>query len=554
MAMRITKHDIGAEIISILTRGMYPDPRDALREYVQNGVDAGAKHIGIKIRSNTIAIMDDGEGMDENVMRDAIRVGISDKNPHAEVGFRGIGIYSAFHLCDELRIYSRTEKDDTPRVLLFNFKSMRDLLEKQQLDRVNGTITAKELVDLQAILQDNIRLRALRANDFVQQGTRVEMFGLEPSFFQSLSRFEEVADYLRQVVPLHFDPDHFKWAKRIEKKIRDTCAQHGTRLNLVSLKLQVNKKTESLFRPYRDDLFGGDPLRPVFREVKSRHEFFGVVWGCLNPVRKKIQDRHLRGFLLTKQGFALGRRTDMARHFGKRTTYFDRYIGEIIVVEPGLLPNAARTDFEHSAMRTSFYEALASVAAGYNEKADEHQELTKGDDVLDAAIDRITEIEKTIAFNYEKADRLLDMVVEIRSTREELDKRLKKGAFRSTRTDDAKSVSKSARAMERQIQDFIESSKKKRRKKASQSSPEDNVRKRLRKLPRPVRTHARVREPESLIDVLEAVDLALPEEAKAAMELLDERFIQSSASSKAEYTQILKELQEELEDIVLEGA
>jgi len=552
--MRITKHDIGAEIISILTRGMYPDPRDALREYVQNGVDAGAKNIDIKIRSNSITVVDDGEGMDDAVMRDAVRVGISDKNPHADVGFRGIGIYSAFHLCDELRIYSRTNGGDPPQVLVFGFKSMRDLLERQQLERASGRIAARELVDLQAILQNNIQLKPLKSDEFTQQGTRVEMSGLAPSFFQSLSKFDEVADYLRQVVPLYFDSERFKWAKHIEKKIRDTCSEHGAQFSLVSLTLQVNKKTEKLFRPYRDDLFAETPGRPIFREVKSKDDFFGVVWGCLNPARKKIQERALRGFVLTQQGFALGGRSDMARHFGKRTTYFDRYIGEIIVVEPGLLPNAARTDFEHSAMRTSFYEALASVAVGYNEKADEHQELTKGDDVLDAAIERITEMEKTITFNYEKADRLLDMVVEIRSTREEIDKRLKKGAFRNTRTDDAKSVSKSARAMERQIQDFIESSKKKRRKRASQPSPEDNVRKRLRKLPRPARTHARIREPESLIDVLETLDLTLAEEVKAAMELLDERFIQSCASSKAEYTQILKELQEELEDIVLEGA
>lgn len=31
--MRFNKFDIGAEVIAILTRGMYPDPKDALREY-----------------------------------------------------------------------------------------------------------------------------------------------------------------------------------------------------------------------------------------------------------------------------------------------------------------------------------------------------------------------------------------------------------------------------------------------------------------------------------------------------------------------------------------
>ena len=47
--MRFNKFDIGAEIIAILTRGMYPDPKDALREYIQNGVDAKANHKKEKI-------------------------------------------------------------------------------------------------------------------------------------------------------------------------------------------------------------------------------------------------------------------------------------------------------------------------------------------------------------------------------------------------------------------------------------------------------------------------------------------------------------------------
>jgi len=34
--MKLTRHDIGGELNSIITKGMYADPKDALREYVQN--------------------------------------------------------------------------------------------------------------------------------------------------------------------------------------------------------------------------------------------------------------------------------------------------------------------------------------------------------------------------------------------------------------------------------------------------------------------------------------------------------------------------------------
>ena len=141
MGIKITKHDIDAEIISILTKDIYFDPCDALREYVQNGIDANAQNMEIKIRGNSIVVGDDGCGMDEETMRKAVRVGISDKRPSVDVVFRGIGIYSSFHLCDNLRIYSRSKTDNTPYLLSFDFKKMREILHQQQVGRLKSQLT-----------------------------------------------------------------------------------------------------------------------------------------------------------------------------------------------------------------------------------------------------------------------------------------------------------------------------------------------------------------------------------------------------------------------------
>jgi len=59
--MLIRKSNIGGEILSIITRGMYFDPKAVLRECVQNGVDANANEISIKIRQDTVVIVDNGE-------------------------------------------------------------------------------------------------------------------------------------------------------------------------------------------------------------------------------------------------------------------------------------------------------------------------------------------------------------------------------------------------------------------------------------------------------------------------------------------------------------
>jgi len=552
MVIRITKHHIGAEIISILTRGMYPDPRDALREYVQNGVDADANNIDIRIRGSSIVVIDDGYGMDQEVMKDAVRVGISDKDPSADVGFRGIGIYSAFHLCDRLNIYSKV-KGKRPCVLMFDFKSMRETLSRQRLERMNGRITGRQLIDLQSILQDNIDIGELKEEEFPKGGTRVEMVGLDSSFFISLSRFDEVADYLRQVVPLHFDREGFKYGERIEDNIHQICQENNAVFRVVDLDLQVDAKEAKLYRPYTDELFHDSAaLPPVFKEIKSKKDFFGVAWGCLNEARRKIADTKLRGFLLTKQGFALGKRADMARHFGKRTTYFDRYVGEIIVVDQQLLPNAARTDFEVSPQRTSFYEALAGVAAQYNARADKHQEYTLGDEQLNSAIERIHELESSIVFNYEKTEQLLDCLVEVRTIRQEVDGRINRGSFRQSRIDDANKVVRSAKAIEKDIQNFIESSKEKaNRKKKDKKTPEEESRERRTKLPKKTATNATEKPTESLVEVFESIDITLPAEVRKALEIIDERFVQAWAANKSDYLLLLKELKEEIEQSVL---
>ena len=45
---------------------------------------------------------------------------------------------------------------------------------------------------------------------------------------------------------------------------------------------------------------------------------FGVAWGCLNSQRKKVENKALRGFILKKQGFSIGKRETMVKYFPKR--------------------------------------------------------------------------------------------------------------------------------------------------------------------------------------------------------------------------------------------
>lgn len=551
MTVKITRHDIGAEIISILTRGMYPDPCDALREYVQNGIDAESKSIEIKVRGNSIVVEDDGIGMDEETMKKAIRIGVSDKNPNIDVGFRGIGIYSSFHLCDNLQIYSRSD-NNPPYFLSFAFKKMREILLEQQEARLSGELTGNQLIDLQSILEKHIEFKILDSDKFPKRGTRVEMINLHPNFSKELTKFENVAEYLRQVVPLHFDPEKFKWAKDIENKISEICKAHSAEFKLVDLTLQIGARIEKLYRPYSDDCFDGKPLKPHFEEVKRQRNFFGVAWGCLNPIRKKISNKELRGFLIKKQGFAIGKRINVSKYF-VRTTYFDRYIGEIIVVHSELLPNAPRTDFEISPLRALFYEALTGVAGEYNEIADEYQEFTKAEDKLDESIGELKKIETNISFYTENIDKLVDILVDVKRIHSEIDGRLKKRKLRKERIEDAREVLESTKELQKEIQGFIRRARKRKKIKPKGKTPEEKSIERIKKLPKKKEKEFYEKPPNSLVEVFENLDIPVSEQLKVALDLIDEKFIQASASSKAGYISILKSLKEELEELLTEA-
>ena len=87
---RFEKEDIGGELLPILTTGLYRDALDTLREYIQNSIDAKAKRIELRVDPDQIVIDDDGIGMNKDDARKAIRLGISDKTPAQNVGFRVI--------------------------------------------------------------------------------------------------------------------------------------------------------------------------------------------------------------------------------------------------------------------------------------------------------------------------------------------------------------------------------------------------------------------------------------------------------------------------------
>ncbi len=541
--MKLNKFDFGAEIISILTKGMYPDPKDALREYIQNGVDAKAKHMTVKIRQDSIVIEDDGVGMSWEEMRKAVRVGVSNKTPSKDVGFMGIGLYSSYHLCNQLLIFSHTEDHEVNQITI-DFGGMKKIIEEQRLTRIRKEISGDEIMDLQSILESHITISekgSLTVEDYPKRGTRIEISKLEPHFYTHLSNSALVATYLRNVVPLHFDKENFYYGELIENEIEEYCKKNNAEYESIMLTLQIEGETVKLFKPYLDFDFSGDIklIEPKIFPIKLGKEFFGVAWGCLNPERKKLTNKSIRGFVLKKQGFSIGNRENLVKYFPKGNTFFDRYTGEIIIINPQLLPNASRNELEYSATRSKFYEALTNVASNFDVEANKFQEENKGEVSLAKNLDLFNQELAQFNESTTNSDVLIKSIVNLHKIEKEIESRIQRKGFSSETRQKAVELKNQVNELINLIKSKISPDKINNKK---QPNRKLTIAKNIAEIG--INQQTEFKNYDSLVTLLQDLEYNLDSELTELISIIDEMFVQRLATNRKEYYKLLIELRE----------
>lgn len=554
--MKIDKFDIGAEIISILTKGMYPDPRDAVREYIQNSIDAKAENVSIKVRQNSVVIEDDGIGMDYKTLRRAIRVGVSDKKPGEDVGFMGIGIYSSFHLCDSLMIFTK-RKDKLPQYLEMDFKGMRELLKEQKIKRQADEISSEDLTDLQTLLEKFIKIPG--EGEFPEEeypveesGTRLELIGLNPVLDDLLNNYDDLSNYLQDVVPLRFNRKEFEYAEVIETKLKEVIERHGERFELINLKLQVGTKSEDLFRPYTNDIFSNNKAQfPEFYEIKSGNVFLGIAWGCLNSDRERIilpkkdeKKRNLRGFIIKKQGFSIGTREVLSRFFGSSNTYYHRYTGEILIVNKDILPNASRNDLESSDLKKALMFVIQNkVAIYYTSLASKFQESDIARSVLEDQSGKF----KSILGQYNPYDdnynNYLEQISGLDSIISALTK--KKNKISPDLKKDLELLKNSAEKLKREIALKFDEISKKPKRKTNKVDKATEIAKDVSALSIQPKKEIIF---ESIVALIESLDIDLEDNQKKLFEIIDDKVLKAFSNSKSEYYNILNDIKSEFEN------
>ena len=353
IALPISGMEIGGELVSILSKGLYTNPLDALREYIQNSVDAGAGEVSIKLTGNSLTILDNGNGMDIWSLVQARQFAVSPKSMSEHVGFRGIGIYSGFDLCERLRITSQRKGDTDVHILAFDFGKMKELLDFERLQPPGSHRTS--LIEL---LSKHTFVRREPAMVSDRSFTQVELQGVTDSHVKTLGNRDGLRNYLLQNLPIDFHPD-FPFREKLNKEL----AAHVPGYNAVAITLHADGlEDEVIVRPSMPDL-----QEPKFQKLTYGTRAVAFVWSCLTAENHRIDDSETAGFVYKSKGFTIGDRERLHTMFGDRPQVYPWYTGEVYVLDSAVIPNAARNDFETNPAK----DALEVAVREYFEKLED---------------------------------------------------------------------------------------------------------------------------------------------------------------------------------------
>lgn len=365
--MAVRRARIGKHTLETLTTGMYTNALDSLREYVQNSSDAidaarncdllerskGEIEIQVDGRAHEIVIKDNGIGLSPDDARASLwDIGRSEKLGARFRGFRGIGRLGGLGYCTELVFKTKRAGDSVCYTQTWDARRLQGILSPS-----NGQDLEVDQVIDKVVTDHEETYRGNRKDHFFE----VRMIGVHDDL---LMQVDEVRSYLGQTCAVPFDNMAFRFGREIDKRLRESVPDYTT----YDLRLGL----DMVFKPYQDSVplsRGPHRLKGEFERIESieyvtlsgpsgamAQGWFGktALSGMIDP------DSHVAGIRVRLGNMLIGDGRILERAFQKSNRRFASYLlGEIHIIDRGLVPNARRDDFEPTKSAKDLYEIIA---------------------------------------------------------------------------------------------------------------------------------------------------------------------------------------------------
>lgn len=347
---------IGKYTLESITYGMYKDPFILYREYIQNSCDAIEEAIWknvinrddsyIKVfldkENKNIEIEDNGIGIPQKHAYEILTdIGNSNKFYFKNKGFRGIGRLSGLPYCQKLIFETSFINESLKSTLIFNCTKLNDML----IPGSNHEISASKVIESVTTLYHEPEDK----NNHYFKVTLTNVY----DNFEDLLDFKLVYNFLVQVAPIPFDENKFPLCV----KINDYIKYIGLDKKHKEYKIFLGSNSVSyneLFKPYKNNFYA-NKVNKSFDEIydieikelwdEYNQELLALVWYGKSNLYGSILDEEIKGLRLREGNILIGDNKTLNYIF-KEERFNGWFIGEVLVNNSSIIPNARRDDFE----------------------------------------------------------------------------------------------------------------------------------------------------------------------------------------------------------------
>jgi hypothetical protein len=349
----MNKFTIGKYTLESLTTGMYIEPYVLYREYIQNSADSIDKAINNKIlkkedgkikvsifrNRQEIEILDNGVGISKDkVYNTLMDIGNSEKRADSNKGFRGIGRLSGLGYCDKIIFETSTIGESVKSLITFDSTKLQEFLLPGKYENLTLEDIIRQSSTLEFIEEKEenhfFKVKLIKVNDKLK-----------------LLEFDKVLQYLQEIAPVPYDIESFKFGEDINKK----NVELGMKIDEYNLFLCNEDVSIKVYKPYRSKLIVDlkkrilDEITDINIEVIKNDlkddKLVALVWYGRNNLFGTITEDALKGLRVRKSGLLIGDRFT-ANSIFKEERFNGWIIGEIIIFDKDIIPNARRDDFE----------------------------------------------------------------------------------------------------------------------------------------------------------------------------------------------------------------
>lgn len=362
---------IGKFTLESLTNGMYSSPLDLYREYVQNSVDSIDDAINkkiikreeaqIEIRINedekSIFIIDNGLGISfEKASKVLLDIGNSEKERTSNRGFRGIGRLSGLGYCKRLCFITSYLGERKKTIIEFNAELLKS---KLRCSNSQG----ESIIDVLNAVTNVIVREEKESKHYFQ----VVMEGVDDT--SRLVDSDYVKEYLVQNLPLPYKKD-FHWGTIIEQKIKTV----GYQIPSYCINFNDGKDNQQLFKCYENS-FVSDRVKKYVKNVddieiipfQCDEKLMAVLWYAKAEYSGTLLDEHIKGIRIRQGNLLIGDKNTANQYF-KEERFNGWLLGELLIVNDALIPNARRDDFEETEEYLSLKSMLTEWSMGISKE------------------------------------------------------------------------------------------------------------------------------------------------------------------------------------------